>query len=171
MDLDARFRQTHRTGCLEAVGFRSAQEGDANGIASVLQNLFDAGKRSKSCTAEFVLGHYISHPDSIRCTVAVERDGRILGFQSLRHAVANNPYDVTVGWGIIGTHIRPAAARRGIGRGLFAQTRDAARAFGLSFIDATIGAENTEGLAYYEAMGFRAYRQPEDAVSKVYQLQ
>ncbi|WP_120633961.1 GNAT family N-acetyltransferase [Ruegeria sp. EL01] len=152
------------------MSFRSAQDSDAEGIASVLQDLFDAGKRRKSCTAEFVLGHYISHPDRIGCTVAVDQGGRILGFQSLRHAVAGNPYDVAVGWGIIGTHIRPSAARRGVGRGLFAQTLDAALGFGLTSIDATIGADNAEGLAYYEAMGFREYRQLEGAVSKVYQL-
>ncbi len=150
--------------------FRTAQESDAVLIASVLQDLFDAGKRRKPCSAEFVLGHYISHPDSIRCTLAGDQSGHILGFQSLRHAVADNPYDVAVGWGIIGTHIRPSAARRGVGRGLFGQTLDAAHGFDLTFIDATIGAKNAEGLAYYEAMGFREYRQMEDAVSKVYQL-
>jgi hypothetical protein len=53
---------------------------------------------------------------------------------------------------------------------LFAQTLDAALGFGLTSIDATIGADNAEGLAYYEAMGFREYRQLEGAVSKVYQL-
>ncbi len=168
MDREIRFGKRH--GQLKDVSFRSAQETDAEGIASVLQDLVEAGKRTKPCTSEFVLGHYIDHPDGIRCTVAADEIGRILGFQSLKHAVADNPYDVAVGWGIIGTHIRPSAARRGIGRGLFAKTFEAARKFGLTSIDATIGAKNSEGLAYYEAMGFREYRTQKHAVSKVFQL-
>lgn len=146
--------------------YRRAQEGDAESIASVLQDIFEAGKRKAPVTAEFVLGHYITHPDSIRCTVAVEHIGQILGFQSLRYAAEDNPYDVAVGWGVIGTHIRPSAARRGIGRGLFAQTLKAARDFGLTSIDATIGGDNQDGLAYYDAMGFRTYRQLDAGVSK-----
>ncbi|MEO1106891.1 MAG: GNAT family N-acetyltransferase [Pseudomonadota bacterium] len=150
--------------------YRRAQEGDAASIASVLQDIFEAGKRKAPVTAEFVLGHYITHTDSVRCTVAVEHIGQILGFQSLRCATEDNPYDVAVGWGIIGTHIRPSAARRGIGRGLFAQTLNAARDFGLTSIDATIGADNQDGLAYYDAMGFRTYRQLDAGVSKAYTL-
>lgn len=150
--------------------YRRAQEGDAASIASVLQDIFEAGKRKAPVTAEFVLGHYVTHPDSVRCTVAVDQSGQIVGFQSLRYAAKDNPYDVAVGWGIIGTHIRPSAARRGIGRGLFAQTLNAARDFGLTSIDATIGADNQDGLAYYDAMGFRTYRQFDGGVSKAYTL-
>lgn len=84
----------------------------------------------------------------------------------MKRAAAGNPWGVRPGWGIVGTHIRPDAARRGVGRALFGQTLDAARAAGLRHIDATIAADNAEGLAYYEAMGFRTYRTPEGRICK-----
>lgn len=70
------------------------------------------------------------------------------------------------GWGIVGTHIRPSAARRGIGRALFDVTRKAAVEAGIANIDASVAANNPEGLAYYEAMGFRIYRTPENLICK-----
>ena len=103
-------------------------------------------------------------------SVAVDEDGRILGFQSLRYAAAGNEFVVAEGWGIIGTHISPMAARRGIGAALFAATLSAARNFGLHNIDADIPADNAAGLAYYEAMGFRTYRLGKGTIGKVYRI-
>jgi len=77
---------------------------------------------------------------------------------------------VVEGWGIIGTHVSPQAARRGVGSTLFAATRRAAEARGLKNIDASIGADNALGQSYYDAMGFMTYRQPEGLVCKVYRL-
>ena len=82
----------------------------------------------------------------------------MLGFQSLIRAEEGNSGGVEPGWGIIGTHVRPTAARRGVGRALFEVSRAAAANAGLQTIDATIAANNPEALAYYEAMGFRPYR-------------
>jgi ribosomal protein S18 acetylase RimI-like enzyme len=117
-----------------------------------------------------VLENYIQHADRIECSVAEDEDGHILGFQSLRYARADNPYGVAEGWGIIGTHVSPQAARRGVGSALFAVTRRAAEARGLKNIDASIGADNALGQSYYDAMGFMTYRQPEGLVCKVYRL-
>ena len=136
-----------------------------------MNEIFEAGKRLSGADAAFVLDRYIRHPDQIQCVVAKDADGRILGFQSLKHSVSGNPYGSPVGWGVIGTHIRPSAARRGIGRRFFASTLQAARQNALPAIDATIGTANAEGLAYYEAMGFRTYRQLDGACAKVYWLE
>jgi len=143
---------------------------DATGLSGVLAELAAAGKRRKSGDAQFVLHHYIAHAHQIRCTVASTPGGQVLGFQSLKSAWAGNPYEVATGWGIIGTHIRPSAARTGIGRALFEVTLDAARRHGLDAIDATIGVENAEGLGYCGAMGFKSYRRLDGAMSKVYRL-
>ncbi len=151
---------------MDALEFRAARDSDADGIGAVLKALAAAGKRSRPSDSEFALAHYIGAPHQVRCTVAVDPDGEILGFQSLKLAIPNNPYGVAVGWGIIGTHIHPLAARRGIGRALFRSTLQAARTAGLPAIDATIGATNAEGRAYYKAMGFRDYRHSEGAVHK-----
>ncbi|WP_200876096.1 GNAT family N-acetyltransferase [Ruegeria halocynthiae] len=147
---------------------RTASRSDAEGVAAVLQELVAAGKRSKSSDVDFAASHYITHPDQIVCTVALDAGSRVLGFQSLKRAVGGNPYGAPVGWGVIGTHIRPSAARRGIGRALFQNTLTVARASGIPAIDATISASNAEGLAYYDAIGFVDYRQHGGAVSKAF---
>jgi L-amino acid N-acyltransferase YncA len=152
------------------VVFRTVIAEDADGISAVLQDIAAAGKRTRPSDVGFARAQYVAHPDKIRCTVAVDANNRLLGFQSLIKAQENNPYEVTVGWAVIGTHIRPTAARLGVGRGLFAQSLVAARASGVPAIDATIAADNAEGLAYYHAMGFVDYRQLAGAVSKKYSV-
>lgn len=145
---------------------RQAREGDAPQISQFLQELTDIGQRTLPSDTEFVRNHYIAHPDTIQCAVAEDEDGTLLGLQILKLAREGNPYGVAVGWGIIGTHVRPLAARRGVGKALFASTRTAASQAELQNIDATIGSGNAGGLAYYDAIGFRTYRTPEGKVCK-----
>lgn len=149
---------------------RPARVDDATGMAAVQNEIFSAGLRKAPTDITAVLENYIQHTDRIECSVAEDDDGRIMGFQSLRYARADNPYGVAEGWGIIGTHVSPQAARRGVGSALFAATRRAAEARGLKNIDASIGADNMLGQGYYDAMGFTTYRQPEGLVCKVYRL-
>lgn len=138
-------------------------------MSAYLLRLKQMGKRNSRGDEAFVYDHYINADDKIKCTLA-EDDGTVLGFQSLKLATVGNIYDVTPGWGIIGTHINPDAARRGVGRALFAVTWQAAKDHGLEKIDASIGDTNPEGLAYYEAMGFRTYRTPDGLICKCYDL-
>jgi ribosomal protein S18 acetylase RimI-like enzyme len=149
---------------------RPAKVGDAAGMAAVQNEIFAAGLRKAPTDVATVVENYIQHADRIECSVAEDEDGRILGVQSLRYAQIDNPYGVAEGWGIIGTHVSPYAARRGVGSALFAATRKAAEDRGLNKIDASIGADNALGQSYYEAMGFSTYRQPEGLVCKVYKL-
>jgi Sortase and related acyltransferases len=148
---------------------RQATLEDAEGVAGVLMELVAAGKRRKLATPDFALEHYLTPDTRLSVAVAIEGD-TILGFQSLKLATDGNVYDVTSSWGIIGTHIRPSAARRGIGRQLFEATQQAAKTAGITDIDATIGATNDEGLGYYEAMGFRTYERLDGAVRKRFRL-
>lgn len=149
---------------------RPAGIDDAKAMAAVQNEIFSAGLRKAQTDIATVLENYIQHMDRIQCTVAEDEDGRILGFQSLRYARADNPYGVEEGWGIIGTHVSPHAARRGVGSALFAATRKAAEDRGLTNIDASIGADNASAQSYYEAVGFRTYRQPDGLVCKVYRV-
>ncbi|WP_144577466.1 GNAT family N-acetyltransferase [Agrobacterium sp. DE0009] len=149
---------------------RPATSDDAAAMAEVQNEIFSAGLRKAPTDVMTVLANYIEHADRIECSVAEDEDGRILGFQSLRYARPDNPYGVAQGWGIIGTHVSPRAARKGVGSALFAATRQAAEAKGLQNIDASIGADNLLGQAYYEAMGFTTYRQPHGLVCKAYRL-
>jgi len=145
---------------------RQAQPSDAAGISEMLQEMAAQGKRNLPSDKDYVLQSYVAHPDTIRCSIALDDGGGILGLQILKRASEGNPYGVAPGWGIIGTHIHPRAARQGIGKALFAQTLAAARGAGLTKIDATIGADNEEGLGYYEAMGFRTYKREEGRICK-----
>ena len=106
--------------------------------------------------APFILGHYITHPARLSLAVA-EREGRVVGFQVLKRAWPDNPYDVAPGWGIIGTHIAPEAQGAGLGRAFFEVTRAAAARAGIETIDATIGADNPAGLGYYRSLGFKGF--------------
>jgi GNAT superfamily N-acetyltransferase len=145
---------------------RPAVGADCDAISAVLQQLVAAGKRTRPSDIDFVRTHYVENPDGIRCLVAEDEDGAIHGFQSLSMAVDGNEYGAPVGWGLIGTHIGPNAARRGVGARLFDVTKEVAKQAGLPAIEAYIGAGNLEGQAYYEAMGFRTHRHTDDAVCK-----
>lgn len=139
-------------------------------MSEVLEELIATGRRSRAGDPGFVLSHYIEHPGRLHCFIAVGGDDRILGFQSLKRAGRGNPYGTPIGWGIIGTHVRPSAARMGVGSRLFAATLAGAREAALPAIEAFIGEENGAALAYYEALGFRTHRQAEGAVCKALQL-
>lgn len=155
---------------MNLLSIRPISELDAEEISIYLQQLAALGKRDIGSDAAYVLENYVHHDDIIRCSVAEGEEGKILGLQVLKLAVAGNSYGVTPGWGMIGTHVHPDAAGRGVGRALFGVTRQAAMDAGLHQIDATIGAKNAEGLAYYEAMGFRTYRGADDKIRKVYRV-
>lgn len=136
---------------------RPARSSDAEDMAEVQNAIYRAGRRASPSDAALVRERYLDTEHRIACTVA-EQDGRVVGFQSLQRAWPENPYGVAAGWGIIGTHIRPDAGRRGVGRRLFATSLAAAKAAGVRHIDASIGADNSPALAYYSAMGFTPYR-------------
>ena len=153
-----------------ALRVREATVADIPRISEILQQLTRLGKRTRPSDEDFVRSNYVEHREHIRCSVAIDEDDTILGFQILKRAWEGNIYGVTPGWGIIGTHVGPNAARRGVGKTLFSSTLAAAEKAGLTSIDATIANTNTEGLAYYEAMGFRTYRTPEGKICKRFDL-
>ncbi|WP_234170887.1 GNAT family N-acetyltransferase [Ruegeria pomeroyi] len=148
---------------------RQADAADAAAMSAVLQPILTGWNSARRGDAATVLGHYIAHPDRLSCAVACA-GARILGFQSLKVARERNDYDLPAGWGIIGTYVAGDAGRRGIGRALFGETLAAAQRAGLAHIDATIGANNAQGLAYYTALGFQTWRALDGAVGKRFDL-
>lgn len=143
---------------------------DADAISVILTEIVTATKADRACDPAHIRAFYLEHPDQISCLVACTEAGTILGFQSLKRAVLGNPYDVTVGWGVIGTYAKPSNGRRGVGRALFTHTAKMAQRHGLANIDATIGQANASAIAYYEAMGFRTYCHTDTAVCKCYRV-
>jgi len=149
---------------------REAAASDAQAMSEVLEELVAAGTRQNRSDPSFALSHYVEHPQRLHCFVAVNDEGKVMGLQSLKMADEANPYGTRPGWGIIGTHVRPCAARSGVGSRLFEATLAAAREAGLPAIEAYIAEQNTAALNYYEAIGFRTYRRPAGIVCKVLQL-
>jgi len=148
------------------IEIRRAELSDAEAVSAMLQALTHAGKRTRPHDTGFVRESYIANPHCILCSVALEGE-EMLGLQILSHATAGNPYGAPLGSGVIGTHVAPWAARRGVGRALFAATLPAARAAGLVSIEAFIQCENAEGHGYYGAMGFEPLREEGAALVRV----
>ncbi|MEM7522926.1 MAG: GNAT family N-acetyltransferase [Pseudomonadota bacterium] len=149
------------------LNIRPAVMADAPEVSAFLEELRALGKRTLPSDQDFVRSTYIENAVNIHCSVAEDEAGEILGIQILKRATEGDIYGVAPGWGIIGTHVKPSASRRGVGKALFAATIDAARRAGLNKIDATIGEANAEGLAYYASLGFQTYRTPDGKICKV----
>ncbi len=135
-------------------------------MSAILGEIVRLWGHSRRSDPPHIVAFYIRHPDTVRCSVALDRHGTLIGFQSLKRVGEANAYDVTPGWGVIGSYVKPDHAGQGVGRALFAASLRAARGAGLPFIDASIAADNRAGLAYYDAMGFRTYRERNGLVCK-----
>jgi len=83
-----------------------------------------------------------------------EQAGEIVGFQWIEPHDALPPEACD-----IATFAAAGQTGLGIGSALFAATEPAARALGFAWINATVRADNTGGLAYYQSRGFRVWKQ------------
>ncbi|MET3858741.1 hypothetical protein [Rhizobium sp. OAE497] len=59
---------------------REATSSDVDAMSELLENLVAAGKRTMPADIDYVREHYVDNPLSIRCTLAEDDDGIILGF-------------------------------------------------------------------------------------------
>jgi len=158
---------------------RPARREDASALAELLNAIIARGGTTaleEPFSADGLAAAYLVGPDVICCFVAVDAETGVLeGFQTLGRYPS-----LPSGWGDIGTFARVGGTQRGIGTALFAETREEARLEGLQWINATIRADNTGGLAFYGRMGFEDYHvsrgvplkdgTPVDRVSKRYPL-
>lgn len=138
----------------EAVRVRPATAADAGALSDLLNAIVRAGGTTATEVASDAASFaatYIDGPAAVCCMIA-ETDAGPLGFQVLGRE-GHLPAD----WADIGTFTAAAARGRGVGRALLAQIRAAAEAGGFAAIHAIIRADNAQGLAYYDAMGFRTF--------------
>lgn len=134
---------------------RPATRADAPALCDLLNAIIAAGGTTALETPfdpDGFAASFVSAPGQISCLVAVGADGGPLGFQHLKHH-PKLPDNI----GNIATFARIGAQGMGVGRALFAETRQRAQAAGLTAINATIRADNTGGLAYYTRMGFQPH--------------
>jgi L-amino acid N-acyltransferase YncA len=82
--------------------------------------------------------------------VATREDGQVVGFQW----ISPHP-DLPTEAADIATFVQVGATGLGIGSALFSATSAAAERLGYEWINATIRADNTGGLTYYQSRGFR----------------
>ncbi len=126
---------------------------DAPALTDLLNAIIARGgttARQIAFTPEALAQSDFNGPDVHICLVAVDpATHRIEGYQTL----GRNP-DLPDEIGDIATFARIDGAQRGVGSALFAAMIVAARAHGLTAINATIRADNTGGLAFYAKQGF-----------------
>lgn len=134
----------------------------ARGGTTAHRDPFDAAR---------MIHHYIAPPGNICCQTAWLGDD-LAGFQALIRANPDWPpeHRLPEAWASIGSFVALGAQGRGIGHALFAATCVAARAAGITAIDATIRRENTGGRAFYRSLGFRLWREDGARVCKRFDL-
>ncbi|WP_170335690.1 GNAT family N-acetyltransferase [Ruegeria arenilitoris] len=95
---------------------------------------------------------YLNGTDIICCHVALDDQGEVAGFQWLgaHDALPEDCADIA-------TFARREPPLKGVGRALFSETSKFAAGLGLNAINATIRADNRQGLSYYDKMGFQDY--------------
>ena len=133
---------------------------DAKELSEILNEIIAIGGTTaiEQTQSVHTINHYFFNgPDCICCFVAVGSGGELLGFQGLSRA-AKLPAD----WGVIATFARVNGTQKGVGSALLPATPAFAKARGIAWIDATIRADNTGGLAYYDRMGFETYATAKD---------
>jgi L-amino acid N-acyltransferase YncA len=108
-------------------------------------------------TADTIRGWFTRAPEQSVWHVAENESGSILGFQSIEPH-PNLPPDACD----IATFVQVGQTGLGIGSKLFDASRKAAIALRYGWINATIRADNTGGLAYYQSRGFETYAHQRD---------
>ena len=137
------------------IQIRPLQPTDVSTLLELLNEIVRAGGTTAIETplteSEFC-GYFTNSDNHLFCHVAVDDKGLLLGFQSLQ----KHP-KLPAGWANIATYARRNPVTPGVGMALFEQTRRQAVIAGISFINATIRADNVGGLAYYSKTGFVDY--------------
>jgi RimJ/RimL family protein N-acetyltransferase len=142
---------------LQSFRVRSATPDDAEALCEILNIIIAKGGMTAIGAplshAEFY-EYFLGGMSSLMCLVAMDPFvSLLLGFQALnRHVELPND------WADIGTFTRIDPKTPGVGKALFAETKNWAKEHNLAAINAAIRADNHGGLAYYEKMGFRTYQ-------------
>ena len=128
---------------------------DAGAMAELLNAIIAQGgttAMTEPVTRDALAARIAAHPDRSAWHLAEDDAGAVLGFQ---YIVPNDrlPPEACD----IATFVQIGRTQLGIGSALFAATVAAARAMGYAWINATIRADNTGGLAYYRSRGFEDY--------------
>jgi L-amino acid N-acyltransferase YncA len=146
------------------IHIRHAGAMDARDMAELLNAIIREGGSTaitQEITRETVLDWVDQAAPNSLWHVAEDDTGAILGFQYVKPNPKLPPEACD-----IATFVKLGTTGLGIGSNLFETTKTAARALGYRWINATIRADNTGGLAYYQSRGFEDYaRLPDQKLS------
>ena len=134
---------------------RRAGDLDAREMAELLNAVIRKGGTTaftEEISGDTVKQWFRQAPDQSVWHVAEHENGQILGFQSIEPHPDLPPESCDVA-----TFVRVGQTGLGIGSKLFAASRSAAARLGYRWINATIRADNTGGLTYYQSRGFETY--------------
>ncbi len=138
------------------LGIRPVREADARELSTLVNEIIALGGTTAledPFETSALASSMLTGPDVICCFVASDRsNGQLVGFQTLQKSDV-----LPENMGDIGTFARVGLTQKGVGSALFNVMRSAARKRGLTAINATIRADNSGGLAFYNRMGFLDY--------------
>lgn len=138
---------------------RPANKTDAFAMTNLLNAIIDVGgttAHQRHFDEARMMSHYLAPPSIIVCHVALEQNV-LLGFQSLEWSndTPSDPYARPSDWAYIASFVKDGHQGKGVGAQLFKATESRAKKAKVKAIDATIRADNAQGLSYYAKMGFR----------------
>ncbi|MGR3712855.1 MAG: GNAT family N-acetyltransferase [Shimia sp.] len=132
---------------------------DLGQAAELLNEIIKTGGTTaltKPLTRDEMAGWLMDTPDNAIWHIAVDQDGKLLGFQCV------GPFgDLPPEACEIATFVKQGRTGLGIGSKLFDATKTWAKAQGFEWINAEIRADNDGGLAYYQSRGFENYKRKE----------
>ena len=134
---------------------RPAVPADFSQMSELLNQIIDAGETTalqSPATADDLLKWMDRSKGRNAWHIAQNDSGRIMGFQYVEPHV-----DLPDDAGDIATYVRIGAIQLGIGSKLFEATKQATAKLGYVWLNATIRADNSGGLAYYTSRGFQTW--------------
>lgn len=137
------------------ITIRRAGKLDARQMAELLDAIIEKGgttAHTSRVSRDTILEWMRRAPTQSAWHVAEEVSGDILGFQFIEPH-PDLPPDACD----IASFVRLGKTGLGVGSKLFEASRKAAKDLGYLWINATIRADNTGGLAYYQSRGFETY--------------
>ncbi|WP_298916248.1 GNAT family N-acetyltransferase [uncultured Roseobacter sp.] len=132
---------------------RRAMALDAGSMARLLNAIIEKGGTTaltRPVTAKDLTEWMASNAERSAWHVAVDEQEAVVGFQWISPHPQLPPEAVDVA-----TFVQVGQTGLGIGSALFDASSKAARELGYVWINATIRADNTGGLTYYQSRGFR----------------
>lgn len=141
------------------IHIRKAGSLDSRPMAELLNAVIEKGGTTAftdPILPDTIQGWMATNADRSAWHIAENDQGEMLGYQSIEPHDRLGPEACDVA-----TFVRLGQTGLGIGSKLFAATIRQAKLHGYQWVNATIRADNTGGLAYYQSRGFEDYaRQP-----------